>query len=151
VPECYNDIRPDNPEEGSVVQELWAIEQDILARGKVDSDHLEALRLALYAGGTVGRPAADFLVELHKRVGHPNPGFEHLFYRAVKDHVLAHGRIDAEETAWLRRMVFADGRMDDEERKFLHELKGEAEQVGREFEVLFAESMKQPPEQRTCG
>ncbi len=36
-------------------------------------------------------------------------------------------------------------------RKFLHELKGEAKQVGREFDVLFEESMKQPPEQRTCG
>ena len=80
----------------------------------------------MYAGGTVGRPAADFLVELHKRVQHPNPAFEHLFYRAVKDHVLADGRIDAEEAAWLRRVLFADGKIDDEERKFLHELKGEA-------------------------
>jgi uncharacterized membrane protein YebE (DUF533 family) len=48
-------------------------------------------------------------------------------------------------------MLFADGRIDDEERKFLHELKGEASQVGPEFTALFAESMKQPPEQRTCG
>jgi len=42
------------------MQELRRIEQDILARSKIDSDHLEALRRALYAGGTVGRPAADF-------------------------------------------------------------------------------------------
>jgi hypothetical protein len=35
--------------------------------------------------------------------------------------------------------------------KFLHELKGEAKQVSREFDVLFEESMKQPPEQRTRG
>jgi len=68
-----------------------------------------------------------------------------------KDHFLAHGRIDAEEAAWLRRMLFADGRIKDEERKFLHELKGEAKQVSREFDVLFEESMKQPPEQHTCG
>src|SRR4029453_2544600 len=111
------------------MQELRRIEQDILARGKVDSDHLEALRLALYAGGAVGLPEADFLVELHKRVQHPNPGFEHLFYRAIRDHVLADGRIDAGEAAWLRRMVFADGTITDEERKFLHELKGEAGHV----------------------
>ena len=97
------------------MQELRRIEQDILARGKVDSDHLEALQRALYAGGTVGRPAADFLVELHKRVQHPNPGFEHLFYRAIKDHVLADGRIDAGEAAWLRRMLFADGKITDED------------------------------------
>ena len=95
-------------------------------RGEVDSDHLEALRRGLYAGGKVGRPEADFLVELHKRVQHPNPAFEQLFYQAIKDHILADGRIDAEEAAWLRRMLFADGKITDEERKFLHELKGEA-------------------------
>jgi hypothetical protein len=133
------------------MQELRRIEKDILARGKVDSDHLEALCLALYAGGTVGRPAADFLVELHKRVQHPNPGFEHLFYRAIKDHVVVHGRIDAEEAAWLRRVVFVDGKIKDEERKLLHELKGEAGQVSREFEALFEEGMKEPQEAHTCG
>ena len=48
-------------------------------------------------------------------------------------------------------MLFADGKIDDEERKFLHELKGEAKEVSCEFAALFADSMKQPPEQRTCG
>jgi hypothetical protein len=133
------------------MQELRRIEQDILARGKVDSDHLEALRTALYSGGTVGRPAADFLVELHKRVEHPNPAFEHLFYRVVKDHVLVDGRIDAREAAWLRQMIFTDGTIRDEERKFLHELKGEAAHTSPEFETLFAEAMKFPQERHTSG
>ncbi len=52
---------------------------------------------------------------------------------------MAHGQIDAEEAAWLQRMLFADGKIDDKERKFLHQLKGEAKQVGREFDVLFEE------------
>ena len=133
------------------MQELRRIEQDILAKGKVDSDHIEALRLALYAGGPVGRSAADFLVELHKRVQHPNPAFEHLFYRAVRDHVLADGRIDAGEAAWLRRVLLADGTLRDEGRKFLHELKGEARGTSPEFEALFAEAMKMPQERRTSG
>jgi hypothetical protein len=131
--------------------DLRQVEHDILANGKVDGPELEALRRQLYAGGRVDRRGADFLVELHKRVQHLTPAFEHFFYQAIKDHILAHGRIDAEEAAWLRRMLFADGKIDDEERKFLHELKGEAEQVSQEFEVLFAESMKEPCEQRTCG
>ena len=133
------------------MQELLRIKQDILARGKVDSDHLESLRLAVYSDGKVGRSAADFLVELHKRVQHMNPGFEHFFYKAIKDHVLVHGRIDAEEAKWLRRMLFADGKIKDEERKFLHELKGEAKEFSPEFNELFAESMKEPQEQHTCG
>src|SRR5438270_7869433 len=130
---------------------LRQIEQDILANGKVDGPELEVLRRQLYGDGKIDRQGADFLVELHKRVQHRTPAFEQFFYQAIKDHILAHGRIDAGETAWLRRMLSADGRIDDEERKFLHELKGEAKHVSREFEALFGESMKQPPEQRTCG
>ena len=82
---------------------------------------------------------------------HLTPAFEHFFYQTIKDHILANGRIDAEEVAWLRRMLFADGKFHDEGRKFLHELKGEAGQISPEFEGLFDECMKQPPEQRTSG
>ena len=131
--------------------DLRQIEHDILARGRVDGHELEVLRRQLYAGGKVERREADFLVELHKRVQHLTPAFEQFFYQAIKDHILAHGRIDAEEAAWLRQMLFADGRIDDEERKFLHQLKGEAREVSPEFEALLQESLKQPQEQHTCG
>lgn len=130
---------------------LRQIEKDILAAGKVDSHELKVLEQELYAHGKIGRPEADFLVELHKRVLHLTPAFEQFFYKAIKSYILADGRIDAEEAAWLRRMLFADGKIDDEERKFLHELKGEAQKVCPEFEALFGDSMKQPPEQHTCG
>ena len=117
----------------------------------VDGPELEMLRRQLYADGKIDRQEADFLVELHKRVQHMTPAFEHFFYQAIKDHILADGRIDAEEAAWLRQMLFAHGNMKDEERKFLHELKGEAKEVSREFEALFKEGMKQPQERHTCG
>jgi hypothetical protein len=133
------------------MMDLRTIEHDILANGRVDGPELEALRRELYAGGKIERRAADLLVELHKRVQHRTPAFEQFYYQAVKDHILAHGRIDAEEAAWLRWMLVADAKIEDEERKFLHELKGEAKQVGREFEELFEECMKQPQEQHTCG
>jgi hypothetical protein len=137
--------------ENQVMLHLKEIEQAILANGRVDGPELEALRGQLYAGGKIERRKADFLVELHKRVQHMTPAFDHFYYRAIKDHILADGRIDAEEAGWLRQMLFADGRIKDEERKLLHELKGEAKHVCAEFDVLFKESMKQPPEQHTCG
>jgi hypothetical protein len=86
-----------------------------------------------------------------QRVEHRTPAFEHFFYQAIKHHILPDGRIGVEETAWLRRMLFADGKIKDEERKFLHELKGEAKSVSPEFEALFKEGMKEPPEQHTSG
>jgi hypothetical protein len=140
-----------NVKENQVMLELRKIEQDILANGKVDGRELEVLRERLYSGGQIARPEADFLVTLYKRVQHRTPAFDQFFYQAVKDHLLRDGQIDAEAAAWLRQMVFADGKIDDEERKLLHEIKGEARQVSREFDVLFEESMKQPQEQHTCG
>jgi len=131
--------------------DLREIEQKILADGRVDTAKLEMLREALYADGKIDRKEADFLVELHKRVQHITPAFEHFFYQAIKAHILEDGRIDAEEAAWLRRMLFADGKIDDQERKFLHELKGEAKHAGPEFEALFSECMKQPQERHTSG
>ncbi len=131
--------------------DLREIEQDIVATGKVDSLMLEVLRQRLYAEGKVGRREADFLAELHKRVQHRTPAFERFFYEAVKDHVLADGAVDPEEAAWLRRLLFADGKFKDEERRFLHELKGEARRVCPEFEALYQESMKRPQEHHTCG
>lgn len=130
---------------------LRQIEHDILQTGTVDGRQLDGLRQELYAGGKIDRARADFLVDLHKRVQSHTPAFERFFYQAIKDHLLADGWIDAQDTAWLRRVLYADGRIDDQERKFLHELKGEAKNVSREFEGLFAESMKQPQEQHTCG
>ena len=100
---------------------LRQIEESILATGKLDGRELEILRQQLFADGKIDRRKADFLVELHKRVQHINPAFEQFFYQAIKDHLLSNGRINAEETAWLRQMLYADVTIKDEERKFLHE------------------------------
>jgi hypothetical protein len=131
--------------------QLRKMERDVMANGRIDGQEVEALRGHLYMNGKIDRASADFLVELHKRVKHLTPAFEHFYYQAIKDHILADGWIDGEQTAWLRRLLFADGKIDDQERKLLHELKGEAKQVCHEFQTLFADSMKQPQEQHTCG
>lgn len=98
---------------------------------------------------TVGRPEADFLVELHRRVQHPTPPFERLFYRAIRDHVLTDGRVGAGEAVWLRQVMFADGTLKDEVRTFLHELNGEASYRNCEYEALLAEAMRVARERRT--
>ena len=131
--------------------DLRQMRQEVLATGRVDSHHLEAMRRAFPVNGKIDRQNADFLVELHKRVQHTNPAFEQFFYQAIKRHVLTDGRIGSEETAWLRQALFADPKIKDEARKLLHELKGEAAETSRKFAAMFAECMKQPPEAHTCG
>lgn len=134
-----------------VMLKLRRIEQEILATGKLDGRQLDVLRSGVYDGGKIDRRGADFLVELHKRVQRLTPSFENFFYQAIKDHVLAGGGIDAEGAAWLGRLFPVGARVEDRERKLLHELKGEAGQVSAEFEALFVRCMKQPPEQHTSG
>lgn len=126
------------------------IEERILLNEKVDGHDLEVLHELLYADGKIDRSEADFLVELHKRVKDRNPAFERFFYNAINDHILADGKISARETDWLRQMLLDDDKIEDEERKFLHELKSEAREFGPEFEQLVMDCEQYPPEQHTA-
>jgi len=134
-----------------MLRDLKEFELHIAEHGRVDSHELEALHRLIYADGKVNREEADFLVVIHKRVRVRNQAFEQFFYKAIKDHILANGKISAGEAEWLRQMLFHDGKIDDEERRFLHQLKGEAQEVSPEFEALYKECMKQPPERHTSG
>jgi hypothetical protein len=122
--------------------QLRQLMEDVLANGKVEGNELDILRRELYADGKIDRREADFLVEMHKRLQRVTPAFEQFFYQAIKDHILADGKITAEEVAWLRQLLYADGRIDDREKKFLHQLRGEARQACPEFEALCKECLK---------
>ncbi len=131
--------------------ELHQLMLDVLANGKVEGNEIELLRRELYADGKIDRRAADFLVEFHKRVQRPSsPAFEKFFYQAVQAHILADGKIDAEEVAWLRQMLQDWGKFAEHERRFLHELKGQAREVSPEFDRLIAEC-EQHMRQGTSG
>jgi hypothetical protein len=69
---------------------------EVLSDGRIEGQSIERLRNELYADGKIDRAEADFLVELHKRVQRPSgPGWQKFFYKAIKDHILADGSIDA--------------------------------------------------------
>jgi len=131
---------------------LKQLMQEVLANGKIEGQEIELLRQELYADGKIDRQEADFLVELHKRVQRPSgPGWENFFYKAIKDHILTDGKVDAEEAAWLRQMLWNDGKIDERERKFLLQLRGEAQEVSPEFQALCDESLGQQIPSNTSG
>jgi hypothetical protein len=129
---------------------LRELEERIVASGRVEGHELKLLLELVYADGRLGRQEADFLVAIHKRVQYRTHAFEQFFYEAIKDHILIDGRIGAEQTAWLRRMLLHDGKIDDEERGFLHRLRGEVRRSSPEFEALFQECRKLPPQRHTA-
>ncbi|AGA27754.1 hypothetical protein [Singulisphaera acidiphila] len=131
--------------------DLRGLEERLVRNGRVDGQEIEVLRNTLAADGKLDLREADFLVELHKRVQQRTHAFEQFFYSTIKKYILMDGRIGPEKTEWLRRLVLQDDKIEDEEREFLRQLKGEAAEVSLEFEALFGECMKYPPEQRTSG
>ncbi len=121
---------------------LRELMEKFLDDGRIDSAEIESLSDLIYSKGVIDRGEAEFLIDLHRRVERPSPGFEKFFYQAIKRHVLTDGKIDAEEAEWLREMIFADGRVDKRELKLLRELRGEATQTCSKFESLFAECVE---------
>lgn len=113
--------------------------EQVLADGSVDAAEVKALEEAVFADGEVSREEAEGVLEILDRAEQVAPEFEGFALRAVKRHVLADGVVDAEEAAWLRGAVFADGEVSEWEKQLLRELKAEATRTCPEFEALFQE------------
>jgi hypothetical protein len=119
-----------------------ALKAQVLADGTIDEAEVEMLRRELYADGQIDREEADVLVALRNEARSVCPAFEVLYFEAIAQHILADGVIDAAEAAWLRQMLFADGKIDEGEKRFLTRLRSEARQVSPEFQQLCAECLK---------
>ena len=124
-----------------MMTDLRTLQTKILANGKIEGHEVELLRNQLSADGKIDRKEAELLIELYKRVDQIAPAFEQFFYKIIKQHVLTNDTIDAEIAAWLRQMIFADGKVNEREKKLLRELKGEASRVSPEFQALYEECL----------
>jgi len=117
----------------------------ILADGKIDEAEVKVLQRELWADGKITAKEVEFLIELRntaqkKAKNDPlNPKFENLFFKAIQENVLRDGEISAKEADWLRKMLFADGKIDDNEKKFLARIKKAATKTSPKFEQLYQE------------
>jgi hypothetical protein len=119
----------------------------LLADGKIDETEVKVLKNAVYADGKVDRKECEFLVKLRnaamkKSKKGLSPAFESFFFKAVKDYVLNNGIISKGEAAWLKKMLYADKKIDPGEKKFMGQLKKEATRPSPEFLKLYAQVMK---------
>ncbi len=117
----------------------------LLADGVIDDAEVKVIKKQLYADGQIDRQEVEFLIELRNEAqkrakGQPlSAAFENLFFKAISDNVLQDGEISGKEANWLRKMLFADGKIDDGEKKFLKKLKGAATKTSPLFEALYNE------------
>jgi hypothetical protein len=120
----------------------------LLADGKIDNTEVKVLKKELYADGKIDQEEVEFLITLRNTAqkkakgGKLNPNFEKLFFKAVQANVLEDGVISAEEASWLRTMLYADKKIDSNEKKFLKKLQKSATKTSPEFDKLCAECLK---------
>lgn len=108
-----------------------------LADGKIDTKETDIIKREFYADGKLDRSEIEFLCDLRNSASSCVNVYNDLVFSAVKSTVLADGTIDAKEAAWLRKLIFADNKVDDAEKKFLQELKSGAKSTSKEFDELF--------------
>lgn len=117
----------------------------LLSNGVIDATKTKVLRKELYAYGKIDQPELQFLIDLRfaaqKRArGMPlSPRFENLFFKAVHDCVLADGNLCAKEAAFLRKAIWANGKVHEAEKAFVRRLKKAAKMTSPAFDQLYAE------------
>ena len=121
----------------------------LLADGRIDDDEVKVLRKELWDDGKIDDEEVRFLIDLRNQAQikakskkeEVNPKFTALFFKAVEENVLKDGDIDATEAGWLRGMLFADGKIDEDEKKFLDRIKKAAKSTSPQFESLYEDCM----------
>lgn len=122
-----------------------------LSDGKVDDEEVGILKKELKsAEGTWFAEGVKFLVELRgaytkkvKAKKEPlSDAFENFFFKVVTDYVLKDGDVSEHEAKWLHETLFADGKIDDREWKFLQDLNKKAKTKANAFIELYAMAEK---------
>lgn len=114
----------------------------LLADGHIDTKETELIRKAIFADEKVDRSELEFLADLRKSATSSVKVFTDLFMGAVKKNLLDDGVISDVEAKWLRKAIFADGKVDADEIQLLKDLKVAAKSVSPDFEKLYAECVK---------
>ena len=107
-----------------------------LADGKIDTKETGILRKELFADGKIDKSELDFLNELRNSAQSYVHDFMQLFIDGVKANILADGDISDTEANWLRKAIFADGKVDADEKRLLTELRAAAKKTSAGFQQL---------------
>jgi uncharacterized membrane protein YebE (DUF533 family) len=112
-----------------------------LADGRIDTKETTIIKNEIWADGKLDKSELEFLLGLKKEAKSVVTEFNKMLFSALKAAVLADGDISAKEAGWLRQFLYADGRIDDEEKKFLQDLKASAKATSPEFDALYKQAV----------
>src|SRR3954453_20044902 len=101
----------------------------LLADGSIDEREVAVLRKELFADGKIDDVEQDFLLELRHGATKLAPSFHLLLEEAVKNCCLDGDAIKPGMAGLLRRWIFADGKVDFGEKRYLQQLRAAARRV----------------------
>jgi uncharacterized tellurite resistance protein B-like protein len=114
----------------------------LLADGVIDAAETKILKKEIFADGVVDNEEVDFLVGLRNAAKKTSPEFDKFFFAALKMNLLEDEVIDAAEVKKLREILYADGVIDANEKKFMKDLKKSAKKVAPAFDELLEDCLK---------
>jgi hypothetical protein len=109
---------------------------------KITDDEVELIRDYIHEDGKLDLEDVRLLVELWSEAVEISPAFDELFFPALKEVILADGRVGLDEQFYLLKMLYSDGHISDRERRFLEELRRDAREVTPEFDALCKEALE---------
>jgi uncharacterized tellurite resistance protein B-like protein len=108
-----------------------------LADGRIDTKETEIIKREILADGKLDKSELEWLVDLRNSATSVVGAFNEFFFKMVKEVILDDSEITDNEANWLSKLIFADGQVDESEKKFMIDLKADAKKVSPAFEALF--------------
>ena len=130
---------------------LQELQTELLQDGKITDREVEVIREYLQDHGCLDMADVKFLVELLSDAREVSPAFDELFFPALKEVLLADGRIGVDEQFYLLKMLYSDGNVRESEKQFLLELLREAKEITPEFQALCEEAFHAPATNWSVG
>ncbi|MHC4181337.1 MAG: tellurite resistance TerB family protein [Planctomycetota bacterium] len=130
---------------------LHQFRSELLRDRKITENEVQVVRDYIREDGKLDLDDVKFLVELLSEADEVCPAFDELLFPALKEVVLADGQIGMDEQYYMLKMLYSDGHIRDSEKRFLMELRRDAQQLTPEFEALCAEAMKADPTDWNVG
>jgi hypothetical protein len=126
------------------MSKLREVKAQILLEGedlRIDDEDLALIRECLPPDGAVTGEDLAVLIEMRREARVVSPAFDQLLFPALKNQILADGKVDFMEMFELLRLLYGGGGIDPAKLAFLQELRKEAGEVSPEFEALFKQAM----------
>jgi hypothetical protein len=118
---------------------------------RITDNDVKVIRRYIEEDGKLDMDDLRFLVGLLSEADEVCPAFDELFFPALKEVILADGRIAPDEIFYLMKMLYSDGQIRESEKQFLLELSRETDEFPPEFQELCDEAMSAHPRNWSVG